>query len=659
MLRVRSSQKAGGSAQFHLGIGLCSEYNTGTDGCGRLDVLSLRRGVGLLLSRYSGVVVVLSAVLAGCSADWYTERADAQAYDIIAETQQQELGRGSDVSVEPPPAATQELEELTPLAPESELREALGGPGSSADIPAGDETGPGTAPAPTAPVDPEVDQGPASTDGAPDKFTLLEERGEAVPVPEEARVLRLSDVLYLAFRHNRDYLSRKESLYLEALSLTLEQYTWTPRFRAALSGNVERSGDSDRASLWDAGADVGMSLQLPDGGDLDLSMSSDFDGDFGSRTTESADTTWSASLVQPLLRGFGRSIAQESLVQSERDVVYAVREFERYRRTFAVNIASEFFNVLRQVDTVRNAWENYQSSQRSEARAVALAAAGRTPLFEADQASQRTLSARNSWVRAVQTYELDLDSFKITLGLPTDLPLVLDSRELDRLREKETLQPPEISQEEAIEIAVANRLDLMVERDQVADAQRQVHISKDQLRGDLDLTASVSIGSKPTGEVLDAQFHEGTYRLGVDYDLPVDRFSERNSYRRAIISLEQSRRNYSRSEDEVKLDVRDAYRQVQENIATYVIDRKSLDLAQERVNSVTLLLEAGRAEIRDLLEAQDDLVDAQNALTQTVVDLFIARLRLVQEMGRLRVNDVGMWEDRASSVELTPETNHE
>lgn len=639
-----------------------------------------------MFSRRLTALAVLSALLAGCSADWHKERADTQVYGIIAETQQQELSRSRAFTIEPPPAATVELEQLKPLATGAELEDAVGGAlleietteleGSQSAGPAPAE--PGTEPLQQPADDTEPDQPPteeagAATDegagvdqkgaapeeGAPDKFTLLEERGEPVPVPDEARVLGLSDVLFLAFRHNRDYLTRKETLYLEALSLTLEQYRWTPRFRAALAGNVERSGDSDRASLWDAGAQIGMSLQLPDGGDLDVSMSTDFGGDFGSRTTESADTTWSASLVQPLLRGFGRSIAQESLVQAERDVVYAVRNFERFRRTFAVDIADRFYRVLQQVDTVRNAWENYRSSQRSEARAVALAAAGRMPLFEADQASQRTLSARNSWVRAVQTYELDLDRFKITLGLPTDLPLVLDSRELGRLRKKETLRPPEISQEEAIEIAVADRLDLMVERDQVADAQRQVLISKDQSRGDLDLTASVSIGSEPTGEALDARFDEGTYRVGVDYDVPVDRFSERNSYRQAIISLQRSRRSYSRSEDEVKLEVRDAYRQVQENIATYVIDRKSLELARERVNSVTLLLEAGRAATRDLLEAQDDLVDAQNALTQTVVNLFIARLRLVQQMGRLRVNDMGMWEDGIRSVELTPETNHE
>ncbi len=630
-----------------------------------------------MLSRCLFVLMLVVAV--GCSPGYYRSQADAQVYELVARTQEQELGEARPLSVEPPPPATRELEELTPLADEAELREALGGGASELEMPADQGGNPVRAPSEGTSGEPSVEvpspapspgpvsgeraagegAGPEPAVAAPDKFALLEERGEAVPVPEEARVLGLADVLYMAFRHSRSYLSREETLYLEALALTLEQYRWSPQFRAALSGNVERSGDSPRFSLWDAGADVGVSLRLPDGGDLGASMSTDFAGDFGSRTTEEAESSWTVSLVQPLLRGFGRTIAQESLVQSERDVIYAVREFERFRRTFAVDTAEEFFGVLRQVDAVRNAYENYQSFKRNEKTAIRLADAGRRPKFEADQASQRTLSARNSWVQAVQSYEQALDRFKNTLGLPTELSIVLDSRELDRLSEKETLEPPAVALEDAIGIGIRNRLDLMVTRDQVADARRGVRVDEDQLRGDLDLTASASIGSKPTGEALDAQFHEGTYRLGVDYDLPVDRFSERNAYRRAIINLQRSLRSYSQAEDEVKLDVRGSYRTVQQNIATYRVDQLSLELAEERVKTVGLLIEAGRVETRNLLEALDDRVDAQNNLTRDLINLHIARLRLTQDLGLLRVDERGMWEEGALETEQVPERDYE
>src|SRR5258707_1467086 len=51
-----------------------------------------------------------------------------------------------------------------------------------------------------------------------------------------ARVLKLEDVLALAISYSRAYQSRKEQLYLSALSLTLERHQFTPLFSA--SGNV-------------------------------------------------------------------------------------------------------------------------------------------------------------------------------------------------------------------------------------------------------------------------------------------------------------------------------------------------------------------------------------------------------------------------------------
>ena len=48
------------------------------------------------------------------------------------------------------------------------------------------------------------------------------------------------------------------------------------------------------------------------------------------------------SVSIPLLRGSGRHIVIEPLTQAERDVIYELWEFDRYKRTFAVNIATSY-----------------------------------------------------------------------------------------------------------------------------------------------------------------------------------------------------------------------------------------------------------------------------------------------------------------------------
>ena len=62
-----------------------------------------------------------------------------------------------------------------------------------------------------------------------------------------------------------------------------------------------------------------------------------------------------------------------------------------------------------------------------------------------------------------------------------------------------------------------------------------------------------------------------------------------------------------------------------------------------------LLLEAGRAQMRDVLDAQAALLSAQNALTRAVVQYRVAELELQRDMDVLQVNEKGLWQ------ELSPE----
>jgi outer membrane protein TolC len=95
--------------------------------------------------------------------------------------------------------------------------------------------------------------------------------------------------------------------------------------------------------------------------------------------------------------------------------------------------------------------------------------------------------------------------------------------------------------------------------------------------------------------------------------------------------------------DQVTLDVRDAYRRLQATAEQYITQRKSLALAEERVKNMPLLLKSGRAQTRDMLDAQDALLQAQNDLTSALVGHTIAKLNFFRDVGILQVRPDGMW----------------
>ncbi|MFA5424128.1 MAG: TolC family protein, partial [Phycisphaerae bacterium] len=334
----------------------------------------------------------------------------------------------------------------------------------------------------------------------------------------------------------------------------------------------------------------------------------------------------------------------EALTQAQRNVLYQVRAFSRYRKTFVVSIVNDYYRVLQRRDEVKNAESNYERRGQSVDRLKMEAEAGRRNRFEVDQAVQDWLRAKDSLVSAQERYSQSLDEFKIRLALPTDANIVLDPNALKQLEQVVITEVP-FGLEEAVDFAIANRLDLATSADLVDDAERKVAVAENNLGAELNLVASAEVDSTGRSRIGRLPVHLGDYALGLEADLPLDRLAERNAYRESLISFTQAQRQYDLDRDTTALEVRNAYRQLSEAAQRYQIQKNSLELAQKRVESTTMLLQEGRASTRDLLESQDALLEAQNNVTATLIDHAIAKLNFYRDIGVLQVRPDGMWRE--------------
>jgi len=505
--------------------------------------------------------------------------------------------------------------------------------------------------------------------------------------------LTLTDALQIAAHEAREYQSRKESVFEEALQLDLERDAFRSTWSGVLRGVYEVDLQEDIVVDLEGHTDTQTVVGLERGGVGELSRrfksGISFTGQLGldlvSLLTQdrlfSRGVFADVTVTIPLMRGAGEFVVAEPLTQAERDVVYAIYEFERFKRSFAVDVASEYLTVLRQWDSVQNAEDNYRRLIASTRRARRLADAGRLPKIQVDQSRQDELRARSQWVSAKASHQRQLDSFKLTLGLPTDAWIELDRGELDALGEAmaeliegvtsatpetesqgmdapiELVEPGqdlpgrfELDDSKAILVALENRLDLRVSLGRVHDAQRSVAVAADQLRADITLLGSGATGESRSlsGTGLDnanLRPDEGVYSALLTMDLAIERTAERNAYRSSLIRFEQAVRNVQQLEDQVKLEVRNGLSRLLEAREGIRIQAEAVRVAERRVASTNLFLEAGRAEIRDLLEAQDALVNAQNALTAALVNHRVNELSLQRDLGRLEVNERGLWHE--------------
>ncbi|MFW6151751.1 MAG: TolC family protein, partial [Verrucomicrobiota bacterium] len=475
-----------------------------------------------------------------------------------------------------------------------------------------------------------------------------------------------------------EFQAAKEELYKAALALDLEQNEFRNTFQAMLSGDysLDLSGGED-VGFAGHSSDLSISRKFMTGVEftsrLALDIASLLTQDRGSAFGVAAD----AGIAIPLLRGSGRKIVGEPLKQSWRNLLYEVRRFERFKRTFAVDIGQRYLGVLEEYQQTQYVAENYERLKAASRRARRLAESGRLPGFQYDQAVQDELRARARLITARQRYARNFDEFKVDMGLPPDAVVSLDNNELQRLKtdtnrvdlsigetepsasETETLSGAgtsiggafEIPYSEAVRVALASRLDLKTVADRVEDAQRKIYVAQDRLRGELTFMGEAraggrrnTVGSVDSGDAK-LDFGEGSLGGLLTLDLPLERTKERNAYRNELINLQQAVRDYQQLEDRVKLQVMNVLRDLVEARETMVNQSKAVTLATKRVESTDLLLQAGRAAVRDVLEAEESLLSVQNALTTAIVNYRTAEWRLQRDMGVLEVSEKGIWKE--------------
>jgi len=449
-------------------------------------------------------------------------------------------------------------------------------------------------------------------------------------------LLDLPTSLELAVTTGRDFLNRKESLYLEGLGLTLTRYDFGPLLNSTVAylwSDLKNNGANNRLA-WD----LGVSQILPTGGNFTIggavaALHTGGGADDGSDPR--FDSTLDMALTQPLLRGAGYEVSHEALTQGERNVVYAVRDFELFREEYSINIAREFFGLVSQKQRLVNLEQNWRDVQFDQTKAEALRLVDRNRDEDVFLARRRVITAETELLSARANYEAAVDGFKLRLGLPSTTIVVIAD-------ETPPFEPVSLDPESAVDVSLKNRLDLITAAERLEDNERYVRIARDGLQADLGLLAAYGLSGSDTS-FPQAYPENASASVGLSLNLPLNRQAERNNYRSSQLALDRARRDYSLLVDNTERDIKDQLRQLERVAQQIVLQEQQVEQEQRAVAVTEIRYESGDVDNRDLLDARQSLVEAQNALIVLTADHFISRLTLLKDLGLLFIDSKGMW----------------
>lgn len=239
----------------------------------------------------------------------------------------------------------------------------------------------------------------------------------------------------------------------------------------------------------------------------------------------------------------------------------------------------------------------------------------------------------------------------IFVVLPGDI-LALQLVQARARTESVDLNPVDMRAEQAIEIARRYRRDWMNARAALVDSWRLIQFNADQLQSSLNFFFSGDIGN--TGQ---NPFHlnsdTGRLRVGVQFDAPITRLSERNVYRQALIEYQQARRSYYAFEDSVARTLRSELRAIANQQINFELQRlavleaarqidrnEDIRIQQELGNQAT-----GATAARDAVSALSDLLTAQNNFMNIWVNYEAQRRTLDFDLGMMVLDNEGIWCD--------------
>ncbi len=208
---------------------------------------------------------------------------------------------------------------------------------------------------------------------------------------------------------------------------------------------------------------------------------------------------------------------------------------------------------------------------------------------------------------------------------------------LNRFKLDESIEFPEIDR--VVAIGLESRHDLMNSRAQVMDLRRRVEIAANALESTLDISFQGRTG-------LDGNNTQPINSATAQFTTPLDQIDERNVYNTSLITYQRQRRAYMLAEDTIKRDIRQNWRQLKVREYRLEIDRTTVRNAALGYDSASLqATAAAQGNALNLLQALQNVVNAQNSLVVDWISYETNRLNIFQNMGIMQLDPRGVWDD--------------
>lgn len=465
---------------------------------------------------------------------------------------------------------------------------------------------------------------PADDDPLPDPENSRTDSDDSV----QTLALTEADVVTLLLQNNRGLKNAALDRIVQQQELREAESIFDPDFTPVLSLDIS---DADGANTEiSQEARLGAELLTPLGTTLEVTVDVLDEQELGFTVT------------QPLLRGFGRDVNTAPVQAARLQETSNQLELRQQLITDITGSIVTYHALIRAQASLRIQQLSFETQQQQRRSVEALVEAGRRARFELVEIDASLADTETNVLEAVNALEQAKSDLLDLLDLEASIDITIPEETIATLSSVE--QPSDIRPlDELVTVAYENRPDYQQAQLNVQIAEVNGVVAADNRRWNLDLRANAQEGD----------FSSASTELVLTRLL--DDESVETTFQRNQIAQQQLRNTLETLESDIRLEVADQLRNVDSARNRIESTRLARELAVQRLENAQARARRGRTrDIFEVLELQNDVVEAQNSEVNAAIDLADAIANLNQSLGTTL--DVWAEQVEASQLLTTPST---
>lgn len=356
-------------------------------------------------------------------------------------------------------------------------------------------------------------------------------------------------------------------------------------------------------------------------------------------------------LTQPLLKGFGRAVAEQDILFAVNDRQVAVQDLREVAFALLAEVRDAYYEVLRLRDNLRFREISVSLAQKILSEASARVRAGVLPPVDILEAEFGLKERQRLYLDADREYHDGLDQ----------LALLMSTRQTLTISDEALGRPVlAVDEEVGLQQALGKRPDLQRRIRQLERLDLEQRLARNELLPGLDLTASYShkgLGGGYSDNLDDIGGGDyPNWQIGLNLSYPLGNRTARYEHRRTLLRIKGRQAELAQLQEEIRTEIRAAIRLLEVNNKKIEVATSGQAFAEEKLRILLKRQEVGLATIRDVLEGEEDLAQARTDQVAALADYNKAITRYLQVSGQLldaeSVRFQGAFEDESQSLLL-------